>query len=320
MTSPTVAPDPRARPGTDPAPQRSPSAETGDDRSLGRALYELTKPGIAGFVAITAAVSYYVAALGRPDLLPVLHVLGGTGIATGGALALNQWVERDLDARMKRTRGRPIPSGRLRPGPALAFAALLMTIGVGWLGAAVGFLPAFLTALSAALYIGAYTPLKRVSYLATLVGAVPGALPALIGWSAATGGIELGGLVLFGIYFLWQLPHVLGLAWMLREDYLEVGFFLAPPTDPDGRRLGRHLVYHSISLLLVSLLPTVLGLTGWIYAGGAFAMGAAMIGVAIPAAREMTVAAARRVFLGSLLYQPALLLLLLLDTVPPGGR
>jgi protoheme IX farnesyltransferase len=320
MTSPNVAPDPSADPGADPTPPRASPAAAVEDRSLGRALYELTKPGIAGFVAITAAVSYYVAASGRPDFLPVLHVLGGTGIATGGALALNQWAERDLDARMKRTRGRPLPSGRLQPGAALAFAALLMTLGVGWLGATAGFLPAFLTALSAALYIGAYTPLKRVSYLATLVGAVPGALPALIGWSAATGGIELGGLVLFGIYFLWQLPHVLGLAWMLRDDYLEVGFFLAPPTDPDGRRLGRHLVYHSISLLLVSMLPTLLGLTGWIYAGGAFAMGLGMIGAAVPAAREMTVGGARRVFMGSLLYQPALLLLLLLDTIPPGGR
>jgi len=303
-----------------PAPPDAPEAPPSDERSLGRALYELTKPGIAGFVAITAAVSYYVAAGGRPDLIPVLHVLGGTGVATGGALALNQWAERDLDARMIRTRDRPIPSGRLRPGSALGFAALLMTLGVGWLGATVGFLPAFLTGLSAALYIGAYTPLKRISYLATLVGAVPGAFPALIGWSAAAGAIEPGALVLFAIYFLWQLPHVLGLAWLLRDDYLEVGFFLAPPTDPDGRRLGRHLVYHSISLLLVSVMPTVLGITGWIYAAGAFALGAAMILAAIPTAMEMTTKGARRVFLGSLLYQPLLLILLLIDTVSPGGR
>jgi len=293
--------------------------EAVDERTLPQALYELTKPGIAGFVAVTAAVSYYVAAAGRPDLMPVLHVLVGTGVATGGALALNQWVERDLDARMKRTRSRPIPSGRLDAGPALGFALVLTAVGVAWLGGTVGLLPAGLTALSAALYIGAYTPLKRVSYLATLVGAVPGAFPALIGWSAATGGIEIGGLALFAIYFLWQLPHVLGLAWLLREDYLEVGFFLAPPTDPEGRRLGRHLVYHSISLLIVSLLPTLLGITGWIYAVGAFLMGIAMISVSVPTAREMTVSSARRVFLGSLLYQPALLLLLLIDTVPPGG-
>lgn len=302
--------------------QRPPASEpttATDETSLGGTLYELTKPGIAGFVAITAAVSYYVAAQGRPDLVPVLHTLGGTGMATGGALALNQWAERDLDARMQRTKTRPIPSGRIAPARALAFSALLMTVGVGWLGATVGPLPAFLTALSAALYIGAYTPLKRVSYLATLVGAVPGALPALIGWTAATGAIEVGGLVLFGIYFLWQLPHVLGLAWLLRDDYLEVGFFLAPPTDPDGRRLGRHLVYHSISLLLVSMVPTFLGLTGWIYAVGAFALSAAMLAAAVPTAREMTNEGARRVFLGSLLYQPLLLLLLLVDTIPPGA-
>lgn len=303
-----------------PAPSDLSEAPAPEERTLGQALYELTKPGIAGFVAITAAVSYYVAALGRPDLMPVLHVLGGTGVATGGALALNQWVERDLDARMTRTRTRPIPSGRLAPGRALAFAALLMAVGIGWLAATVGFLPAALTAVSAALYIGAYTPLKRVSYLATLVGAVPGAFPALIGWSAATGRVDAGALVLFGIYFLWQLPHVLGLAWLLRDDYLEVGFFLAPPTDPDGRRLGRHLVYHSISLLLVSLMPTALGITGWIYAVGALILGGAMLAAAVPTAIEMTTKAARRVFLGSLLYQPLLLILLLIDTVPPGGR
>ncbi|MDT8368611.1 MAG: heme o synthase [Longimicrobiales bacterium] len=318
MVTPLIPPETDApRTPSDAAPD-APGGVAGRN-GIGRVLYELTKPGIAGFVAITAAVSYYVAAGGRPELLPVLHVLGGTAFATGGALALNQWAERDLDARMKRTRLRPLPSGRIRPGGALAFAALLMALGVGWLGATLGFLPSFLTALSAALYIGAYTPLKRVSYLATLVGAVPGALPALIGWSAATGSIETGGLVLFGIYFLWQLPHVLGLAWLLREDYLEVGFFLAPPTDAGGRRLGRHIVYHSISLLLVSLMPTLLGLTGWIYAAGAFVLGVGMLSAAIATAHEMTTTGARRVFLGSIFYQPALLLLLLLDTLPSGG-
>lgn len=280
-----------------------------------RPYYELTKPGIAGFVMITAGASYHVAAGGRPDLMPVLHTLIGVGLATGGALALNQYVERDLDARMKRTRSRPIPSGRVRPGQALAWGLALLGVGVAWLLLTLTWLPAFLTALSAALYILLYTPLKRRSYLATLVGAVPGALPGLIGWSAATNGLSLGGWVLSGIFFLWQLPHVLALAWMLREDYTRVGFFLAPPTDPEGRRIGRHMVYHSISLLLLSVAPTLLGITGWIYGAGALALSAAMLGTCAAAAVDMSLPRARRVFLASILYQPLLLGLLLIDTV-----
>ncbi len=293
------------------APARKPQPD--------RPFYELTKPGIAGFVAITAGVSYFVASQGRPDFLPVIHTLIGTAVGTGGALALNQYVERDLDARMKRTRSRPLPSGRVTPRTALIYGLSLLVIGVVWLAITVGLIPAALTALSTALYIWAYTPLKRVSYLATLVGAVPGAIPALIGWTAATGSFDAGGWVLFGIYFLWQLPHALGLAWVLRDDYSAVGFFLTPPTDPDGKRLGRHLVYHSISLLLLSVMPTILGITGWIYGVGALLLSAGMLAAAIPTALEMTTSGARRVFLGSLLYQFLLLLLLLVDTTPPGG-
>lgn len=297
------------------APPPAPEARD-SERGL-KAYYELTKPGIATFVAITAGASYFVATAGRPDVLQLVEVLVGTGVATAGALALNQYVEREVDGRMHRTRSRPLPSGRMDPRRALAFALLLLGVGVAWLAVSVGFLPAFLTAASAALYIGAYTPLKSRSYLATLVGAVPGAIPGLIGWSAATGGLEAGAWVLFGIYFLWQLPHVLALAWLLREDYERVGFFLAPPTDPDGNRIARHMVYHSVSLLLLSLVPSILGLTGLVYFGGALILSGGMLASAVAAAREMTAIRARRVFRASLLYQPLLLLLLFLDTAPP---
>src|SRR5262245_56107074 len=248
------------------------------------AYYELTKPGITAFVVITAGVSYYVAAAGRPPLVQLLHTLLGTLMGTGGALALNQYVEREVDARMVRTRSRPIPSGRMAPREALAFGALMLAVGVGYLWALVGWLPALLTAASAASYLWAYTPLKSRSYLATLVGAVPGALPALIGWSAATGRIELGATVLFAIAFLWQLPHVLALAWLLREDYERAGFFMTPPTDASGARIGKHMVYHSSSLLLVSIFPSLLGLTGVIYMGGALLLGVALLGVTSAAA------------------------------------
>ena len=280
-----------------------------------RALYELTKPGIAGYVMITAGVSYYVASRGQADFLPVTHTLVGVALGTAGALALNQYVERDVDAVMKRTRTRPLPSGRLRPGEALAFGWGLLVVGLVYLGVTVGWLPSVLTAASAAAYILAYTPLKTRSYLATLVGAVPGAFPALIGWSAATGTMEFGGVVLFCIAFLWQLPHVLALAWILREDYARVGFFLSPPTDPEGVRIGKHMVYHSVSLLLISALPTLLGLTGRIYLTGAILLGLITLAFSLAAAAEMSRTRARKVFLWSLIYQPALLALLLIDTV-----
>ena len=194
----------------------------------------------------------------------------------------------------------------------------LLVAGVVLLAATVGLLPAFITALSAAAYIGVYTPLKSRSYLATLAGAFPGAFPGLIGWSAATGGLEPGAWVLFGIYFLWQLPHVLALAWLLRDDYQKVGFFLAPPSDPSGHRIGKHMVYHSISLLFLSLTPTLLGITGWIYLVGALLLSAWLLWLAVEAAREMSPHTARRVFRGSLIYQPLLMLLLLVNTLPPG--
>ncbi len=280
-----------------------------------RALYELTKPAIAGYVMMTAGVSYYVASGGHPGVLPIIHTLVGVALGTAGALALNQYVERDVDAIMTRTKTRPLPSGRLRPREALAFGWGLLIVGLVYLGLMVGWLPSVLTAASAAAYILAYTPLKTRSYMATLVGAVPGAFPALIGWSAATGTVEFGAVILFCIAFLWQLPHVLALAWLLREDYARVGFFLSPPTDPKGVRIGRHMVYHSVSLLMICGFPTFLGLTGRIYLAGALALGLITLGFSVAAASEMSRTRARRVFLWSLLYQPLLLGLLLIDTV-----
>jgi heme o synthase len=277
--------------------------------------YELTKPGIAGFVTMLAGVSFFVASRGRADVLPLVNTLAGTALATAGALALNQYAEREVDARMARTRSRPLPSGRMAPREALGFGALLLALGVGWLAETVGWLPAALTALSAAAYLLAYTPLKSRSYLATIVGAFPGAFPALIGWTAATGKVQIGGVVLFGIAFLWQLPHVLALAWLLREDYARVGFFLTPPTDPNGERIGRHMIYHSVSLLGLSAFPTLLGITGRWYLLGALVLGTVMLGLAIRAAARMDRPRARRVFLYSLLYQPLLMVLLLVDTV-----
>lgn len=279
------------------------------------AYYELTKPGITGYVMITAGVSAFVASRGEIGLLSAVHAMLGTGFSTAGALALNQFVERDFDAVMTRTRERPIPSGRVTPGEGLWWGVVLLLAGLTYLAAVSGWLPAGVAALSALAYLGIYTPLKRHSYVATLAGGVPGALPTLIGWTAATGSFDLGALALFAIAYLWQLPHVLGLAWMLRDDYARVGFKLIP--EGGGRVIGRHMVVATALLVPVSLTPTFIGLTGPWYLGGAVAASVGFLAVAIAAAREMTDARARALFLSSLLYHPVLLGFMLFNTVGP---
>lgn len=280
--------------------------------------YELTKPGIAGYVMVTAGVTYFVAAGGRADFLPVIFTLLGTALATGGALALNQFVEWELDALMERTRSRPIPSGRMGPMEALLFGNALTLAGIGLLYFTVGWLPAALTALSALTYNLVYTPLKKVSYVSTLAGAFPGAMPTLIGWSAATGTLSLEAGSIFAIAYLWQLPHVLSLGWLLRKDYARAGFYLIPKSDPDGRRIAWHITAFSATLLLVGAVPTWLAVTGWLYLAGMLVLGGFLLAVAVATLREdrLTTTAARRVFLGSLAYHPLFLILLLVDALP----
>lgn len=277
-----------------------------------RAYYELTKPGITGYVMITAGVSAYVASGGRIALVDAMHAVLGTGLSTAGALALNQYFERELDAVMTRTRGRPLPSGRLRPVEGVVAGTVLLAVGLTYLALISGWLPAAIAAASAAAYLGVYTPLKRRSYVATLAGGVPGAFPTLIGWSAATGSIDRGAIALFAIAYLWQLPHVLGLAWMLRADYAKVGFKLIP--DGGGRVIGRHMVAATALLVPVSVLPTLIGLTGMWYLGGAVVASLAFFAVAVAVARDLTEVRARTLFLTSLLYHPVLLGFMLFDT------
>jgi protoheme IX farnesyltransferase len=281
--------------------------------SRARAFYELTKPGIAGYVMITAGVSTVVGARGDVAIWLVLHTIAAVGIATAGALTLNQYVEREVDAIMHRTRTRPLPTQRLTPMEALSFGGLLLAGGIMYMAVAVGALPALFTAASALMYHGVYTPLKTRSYMATLAGAVPGALPMLIGWTASTGVVDRGGLALFAIGYLWQLPHVLGLAWMLREDYARVGFKLIP--GGGARSIGIQMIAATGLLLPVSWAPTVLGLTGLPYAAVATVLGLGFLSAAITAARDMTEAKARRVFFASLLYHPLLLGFMLFDSI-----
>ena len=281
------------------------------------AYIELTKPGIACFVMTLTGVSCYVAADGALGVLRLIHTVLGTGLVTGGALALNQYAERRQDALMTRTRRRPIPSGRVTPRQAVAFGLLLTVVGAVYLWTVVGWLPAALTLLSSALYVLVYTPLKSRTSIASLLGALPGALPVLVGWSAATGSLSAQAFAVFGIFFFWQLPHILALAWMCREDYARVGFIMAPPGDEQGRLLSLRMIAATAALVPVSLAPVLLELTGFVYAAGALLASVALLAVTLATARRLTDRRARRVFVGTLLYQPFLLALLIIDTLGP---
>ncbi|MGH9748336.1 MAG: heme o synthase, partial [Candidatus Polarisedimenticolia bacterium] len=273
---------------------------------------ELTKPRVTTLVLVTTAVGFHVAG-GMARAGRLLDVLLGTLLVAAGTSALNQWAERDADARMLRTRGRPLPAGRLSPRRALLFAAGISILGLAILALRVNGLSALLAAATLASYIGVYTPLKRRTSLATLVGAVPGALPPLIGWTAATGSIDLGGILLFAILFVWQLPHSLAIALLYRDDYARGGFRLLPVVDPEGGATGRRILANAFVLLPVSLAPSVLGIAGTAYFAGALILGLGLLGCTIPVVRLGTARAARRVLLASVVYLPALLGLLSLD-------
>jgi len=264
-------------------------------------------------VLAATLVGYYAALTGAPDYLRLVHLLLGTLLAAAGTFALNQYVEREVDARMDRTRRRPLPDGRLQPLEALLFAIALTALGLASLAALVGTFAAAVTAATAILYIGAYTPLKQRSALCALVGAVPGALPPVSGWVAARGDLEAGAWVLFGILFLWQLPHTLSIARLYRDDYARAGVRVLPVVDPHGGSTERHIVGGCLGLLAVSLLPTLIGLTGAVYFAGVLVLGLAFLAFGLAQALAPSMASARRVLFASLLYLPALLVLLALD-------
>jgi protoheme IX farnesyltransferase len=275
----------------------------------------LGKPRVVLMVVLTTLVGYYLGAAGQLDYLQVVHLLVGTALAAGGTLALNQFFERDLDARMERTRGRPLPDGRLQPGEAGVFGALLTAGGVLYLGLAVGSACAGVVAVIAALYLGVYTPLKRVSPLATVLGAVPGALPPVAGWVAARGELGVGAGVLFAILFLWQLPHTLAIARLYRDDYARAGIRVLPVVDPDGGSTDRQIVTGCLALHAAGLLPTLVGLTGGVYFFGALLLGALFLAVGATQALRPSAPAARRVVIASVVYLPLLLALMALDKV-----
>ena len=278
-----------------------------------RDYFTLTKPSITRLVVGTTAAGYYLAMHGPLDLARLVHTLIGTMLVASGTNALNQWWERDVDARMHRTRARPLPAGRLSPRGAFAFALTISVLGVGYLAALVNGLTAFLAAATLASYVLCYTPLKKRTSWNTLIGAVPGALPILGGWTAATGRLAPGGWALFLVLFLWQIPHFFALAWMYRDDYRRGGLRMLSLEDPDGRRTGRQAALYTTALLAASLALMPLGVAGAPYAAGALALGLAFLTFGGRMALAPSAQSARRLFLASVVYLPALLLALVLD-------
>jgi protoheme IX farnesyltransferase len=275
----------------------------------------LAKPRLNFLVVVSALAGYVMAGGDTLDVLRVLFTVVGTALVASGASAFNQIIERDADRLMNRTRLRPLPDGRLQSREALVFAAVLSTAGLLVLAAAVNLLSAFVAFTTLVTYAVIYTPMKRRTSFSTVVGAIPGALPPVIGWAAAGNAITQGAWVLFGIVFLWQLPHFLAIAWIYREDYARAGFPMLPVIEPDGRSTARQAVVYAAAVLPLSLAPTLIGMTGTAYFAGALGLGIIFVWLALRFARSRSIPDARRLFFGSIIYLPLLWILMIADRV-----
>ena len=289
-------------------------AEVPPPRSRFADYLELTKPKIAVMALFTVAVGYLVGAAGAASSLALVHVLLGAGLVAAGGSALNQWLERDIDARMHRTLKRPLPAGRLTPAEALTFGLALGAAGLAYLFLTLPYPAGVVAAATFVSYVLVYTPLKTMTVWNTVVGAVPGALPPVIGWAAARGWDEpLGGLALFLVIFVWQLPHFLAIAWMYRDDYARGGLRMLPGIDPAGGKTAAVMVGTCALLVPVGLFPLWLGIGGWLTAVGSALAGLLFLRSAVRFARTRTDRQARMVLRASLLYLPAALGLMLID-------
>ena len=283
-----------------------------DTTTAGHALADflaLTKPRLNFLVVATSAAGYYLGASrasGSLDLLAMTEAVAGTALVAGGAAVLNQLYERDTDALMRRTRMRPLPDGRVTAGDARLFGLALSVAGLVLLALRTNALAAGLALATLVIYLIVYTPMKRRTSVATLVGAVPGALPPLIGWTASHGSVSMGGVALFAIVFLWQIPHFMAIAWLFRDDYAKAGFPMLSVIDPEGRRAGRQAVAYAGALLPVSIVPALVGISGGVYLGSALALSVVLLWLAARFALERNDRSARALFLGSIAYLPLL--------------
>lgn len=273
---------------------------------------ELTKPRLVSLVLLSTFVGFFLGSQGPIDASLLFVCFLGTGFVAGGSMSLNQWMERGEDARMSRTASRPLPSGRIQPTEAFFFGIALSLLGVLLLYFSVNLSTAVLAILTTLSYLLLYTPLKRKTSLCTIVGAVPGALPPLIGWAAAQGRTSYESWLLFAILFLWQMPHFLAIAWIYRKEYAAAGFRMLSVVDPSGAQVSRQIVLYSLALLPVSLLPATIGMTGTLYFFGALGLGIFFVGQGILSLQNLDTKA-RSLFRDSILYLTLLLVLMVLD-------
>jgi len=274
---------------------------------------DLIKARLTTLVLLTTLVGFYMGFQGPMDYLLMFHALFGTALVASGAAALNQLLEREYDARMRRTASRPLPSGRLQPVTVMLFGGVCSLAGTIWLALLVNPLTSVLGAISLVSYLFIYTPLKRITWLNTAVGAIPGALPPLMGWAAARGELAGGGWALFAILAFWQLPHFFAIAWIYKDEYAKAGFQMLPAVDPDGSRTAHQSVNHTLLLLPVSLCPFLFHLAGPFYLAGAILLGTAYLWCAIRFAKRLDIPSAKKLFFASIIYLPLLLSVLVLD-------
>ena len=291
------------------------SETTKSEKGLLAVYADLVKARLTLLVLLTTLVGFYMGWRGPMDYALLLHTMFGTALVAGGAAALNQLLEREHDAKMRRTASRPLPSGRLQPVTVMLFGGVCAVAGLAHLALLVNPLTSVLGAVTLVSYLFIYTPLKRVTWLNTAVGAVPGALPPLMGWAAARGDLSGGGWALFALLAFWQMPHFFAIAWIYKEEYAKAGFQMLPRVDPDGSRTAQQSVSHTLGLLPISLCPFLFHLAGPVYLVGAILLGGAYLWFAIQFARRLDVPSAKKLFVASILYLPLVLIVLVLDKV-----
>lgn len=276
---------------------------------------DLIKARLTTLVLLTTSVGFYIGEIGSTNFILFFNTLAATGLVAAGASALNQLLEREYDAKMRRTQDRPLPSGRLQPTTVAIFGGVSSVVGLVYLALAVNLLTSVLGAVTLVSYLFIYTPLKRVTWLNTAIGAIPGALPPLMGWTAARNELGGEGWALFAILAFWQMPHFFAIAWLYRDEYAKAGFVMLPNVDSEGRRTGQQTVSHTFALLIASLCPFVFKMAGSVYLFGAIILGAGFLFCAFQFSRHLTLARARQLFLASIIYLPLLLALMVWDKV-----
>ncbi|HEY1787799.1 MAG TPA: heme o synthase [Verrucomicrobiae bacterium] len=276
---------------------------------------DLVKARLTTLVLLTTAVGFYLGWRGNMNWVLLLNTLAGTGLVAAGASALNQYLERDYDAKMLRTQNRPLPSGRLQPNTVAIMGGVSSVAGLIYLALGTNLLTSVLGAVTLVSYVFIYTPLKRVTWLNTAIGAIPGALPPLMGWTAARNELSGEGWALFAILAFWQLPHFFAIAWIYRDQYAKAGFVMLPNVDSDGKSTGQQTVSNALALFIVSLCPFLFRMTGTLYLAGAIILGVMFLFYSIRFSRQLTLPRARHLFLASILYLPLLLTLMVFDKV-----